>query len=421
MIVNEEKYLARKYSHLADQEGNLIIPDRLQVHKLQDDDFYENVHKYYSTNMETYVSDLELIEYIRFHQPAHAHLIGLLRDSGYRSLPDECKFPLEIIGSDDIKVQYHGPKLSNLNTAQVTHTYGVIIGIHKFCSFYDASEFEYKSYNEFIQETYQKESIDKQITCYNGEPEDYKFFIRDNPAYEIYPVWKNLDAKGVWNFFKEVNLHYSDYNFQRCAYIAKEIDTGKSFCLSFGQFAQIFPFLPQMKFQANGTSFSNAKKPKKWQNSVFVGQMVCSSNFSDEQISNFRNYNNKKLRERNRLTLVDVNCEVSYLVTLDLKHRIVLIRKSGTHCTDCHSYQKFKGYPIMRRLLTEYPKKVLNRNYDYDLLSFYRRDEICLKNKHTFFKPKKSKLLTNASKSDYDLDLYRLMNLIKNKKGQFSC
>lgn len=201
--------------------------------------------------------------------------------------------------------------------------------------------------------------------------------------------------------------------FVRCANIAMDIEAGNSMCFTFGQFAQVFPFINSMKLKASG-SHLRSNNSQKWNNMIYVTEFVCSSNFSDHQMKGFRNYNFKRNSTNTRLTLVDLECPVTYHLTIDLRHQVVLIKAIGTHCSHCHEYQKYKGYLIMRRLITTYTKKVLNERFDIDVLKHYGRDEICLKNKHTFFKARNSKFITVDTCDNYESDFYRLMNMIKN-------
>ena len=51
----------------------------------------------------------------------------------------------------------------------------------------------------------------------------------------------------------------------------------------------------------------------------------------------------------------------------------------------CPVYQKHQRSLIMHKLITRYAMKYLVDAFDEDLLIFYGRDKIFLKNKHTFF------------------------------------
>ncbi|KAG0684940.1 hypothetical protein C6P40_004960, partial [Pichia californica] len=61
----------------------------------------------------------------------------------------------------------------------------------------------------------------------------------------------------------------------------------------------------------------------------------------------------------------------------------------------------------------------LEDKFPEEILQYFGKDEICMKNRHTFFKPRKTKFITNDSANDYDLDLERLIQMIKNKGGTF--
>jgi hypothetical protein len=189
-----------------------------------------------------------------------------------------------------------------------------------------------------------------------------------------------------------------------------DIDEGTVNCLTFGQFAQVFPLLPHMKKRAQNGSIFAAKAPKKLSNSIFVGQLVCGSNFSDSQMIRIRNNSNKKVKQnlRNKPSTPSIECDVTYLITVDMKHRIVIIKQEGNHSNECKIYQKKKGYLIMRRLITDYRIEIINSRFETKTLEFYGRDEII--KKPSFFKEKDSPFVRIDRGTGYRLDVAALLD-----------
>lgn len=253
------------------------------------------------------------------------------------------------------------------------------MGNHKFASFLESETFEYSLYDKFIKDNYGSE--DACTYCVpNKTDKRNEFYVSDTVPLLDIPNWNVMNnAYQVMNAFNEVKYPYDEIILQRCFSISQQIEEGKSFCLNFGQFAQVFPLLSSMKEKKSSVNISKAKKPKKWNNQIFFGVFVCSSNFSDAQMNKYREYNAKRKSENGRMSVVNLKCKVEYHITIDLRHQLVLIKSFNEHREGCHDYQKYKGYLIMRKFITAYSIEELEDRFPDEIVKYFGKDEINLK------------------------------------------
>lgn len=80
----------------------------------------------------------------------------------------------------------------------------------------------------------------------------------------------------------------------------------------------------------------------------------------------------------NKPNIPSIECDVSYLIRIHMKHNVVIIQQEG-HFDECKIYQKRKGYLIMRRLITDYNIEIRKLEIWNKTLEFYGRDEIIKK------------------------------------------
>ncbi|KAG0685916.1 hypothetical protein C6P40_004699, partial [Pichia californica] len=171
-----------------------------------------------------------------YSYPKLGMTLNMLRDRGYRNLPDECKFDIDVLLDETVEICYHGPILSGYNYQEITNSLGVILKNHKFASFVPQKEFEYSSYCNFIQEEYGNGS--ESPTCYSSKISNNEFYLFDTPVNGDMPIWDGMSATEVWSSFHEVKYAYDELFVWRCFHVAKCIESGEGTCLSFGQFAQ---------------------------------------------------------------------------------------------------------------------------------------------------------------------------------------
>ncbi|KAG0674955.1 hypothetical protein C6P40_001963 [Pichia californica] len=386
-----KELLAKRLQHL-ERNGELVVPERLEISNLLDDKHIETLHHLYEKQPEKFIEDLDIVSYISSTHPRYGFAIHILRDLEYRSLPEESKFPISLLVSEETEIYYHGPALCGWVYQQLSHSLGIIVSNHKFASFFQSETFEYSSYDKFIKDNYGNEDACTYCIPNKTDKRD-EFYVSDTfPLLDI-PNWNVMNnAHQVMDAFNEVKYPYDEIILRRCFSISQQIEEGKSFCLSFGQFAQIFPLLSRMKEKKSSVNIARAKKPKKWDNQIFFGVFVCSSNFSGAQMKKYREYNAKTAN--GKMSLINLNCKVEYYITIDLRHQLVLIKSFNEHCEGCHNYQKYKGYLIMRKLITAYSIEELEDRFPHEIVKYFGKDEINLKNKHTFFKPRKAKFIT---------------------------
>jgi hypothetical protein len=139
--------LHEKYAYLFDGK-NLIIPDRLRIQKLQNDDFYREVLNLYSTDPIKLIEDQEILDLIQFHNPKLGYAIRILKDSQYRSLEDHHKFPISCFLDPDCTLYHHGERFSGMSESELIFSKGLILNNHKYkaCPFDEG--FKYNVYYE---------------------------------------------------------------------------------------------------------------------------------------------------------------------------------------------------------------------------------------------------------------------------------
>ncbi|AWU77564.1 hypothetical protein CAS74_002278 [Pichia kudriavzevii] len=376
---NTHRELLTRFRHFINN-GKLKLPERLRHEEIAKDDVYERARKLYEVRPQQREEDEAILKLIGYSNCMYSKYISLMSEVTYRELPGCCKFSAEVIIQYSDQIVLHGYDINSSMYSDYFRTHGLVIGTHKFNAMYSVERFDYNLYAEYLRSTYYWG--ENPPVCYANKKNPYCFYLLDEPETIVEIDWFLYPVQQLWQKFKEVLVLYSNLMFRRADYVARQIETGISYCLSFGQFAQVLPFLPHMKFSKElGSSNFRPKRPKKWNNLIHNAIMVCHTNYSEEQMRRSRRKTESKgLRNR---TLLNTDCPVKYDVTIDLLHGVVFIKKLEEHSSECHSIQQQKGYLITRRLKTE---KNIRDRFDRDLLDYYGIDKIIMKNHDRFFK-----------------------------------
>lgn len=408
--------LHEKYAHLFNGT-NLIIPDRLRLEKLENDKFYNDTLALYSTDPLKMIEDQEILDLIEFHDNKLGYAIRIFKDPYYHNLPEYHKFPIYFFLDPNCTLYYHA-KISNTSANEFIFSKGLILNNHKYPAYPFDEKFRYPLYYEYLKEKY---NIDEEHSprCHPGtSADDKEFFINDEPLMHKQVNWASLGVNQLWKLFKQVECLCTRTTLERCHSVALDIEKGIVNCLTFGQFAQVLPLLPHLKKRALDGLVFTPKAPKKLSNSIFVRRFVCGSNFSDSQMTRVRNNKRIKQNVRKRLSAISAECDVTYLITIDMKHRVIIIEQEGNHSAECRTYQRQKGYLIIRRLITEYTINVMNSRFNIETLKYYGGDEII--KKPYFFKDENSSFIRQDTGMDYNLDIALLFDFLEKKTGQFS-
>lgn len=375
------QFLKRKYARYFDSNNNFVVPDRLNIKNLEDDDFLEN--RYALNAHITHQEDAEIEELLTIIKPREAKLIRMTIDRHYRILPKACKFSSRLILNEKTTFHFHGPSTDET----VLEDYGLVVGNHKFAAFVDHPGFDYDHYDKYLRKTFY---LDNKIPrCYVNGTRVKADTLTDTPRYYNEPDWDS-SAKDLWSAFKLAKCGKPPDLFAHCSKISKYIEIGIPHCLSFGQFALIFPMLRNMKF-ANKSDEFRLLNPKKLDNFIYVGKLTCC-----------------------------FNCPLKYHVIIDFKHRAVFIMTVGKHLEGCHDYQKKKGFLVMKDLLNLSSDPVLCKDiakfgFDPNLLKYYGFDDIDL-----YYKPSLNKCHLLELGSNLKSDMNQLVKLLDTKMQYYS-
>lgn len=402
-------------------DGHLVLPERLNWQRLVDDDFYEAVLEYYNDRPEIRLADQELLVLLGHYKPRELSLVQLLLNFVYRTLPKECQYdPSSYL---EERVLVHSP--FHVQELSVHFHEGLILGKHKFLSYEELLPFSYQKYLPYVKQLYFDDDVPP-ICCDTRASLSYKYYLPDrleDPRYNEFLLVS--EGNKFWEAVKSFPCEYNRGTFALCSEIALDIEKGYPHCFTFAQFIKVFPFMRGMKMGSSSTSTFVSRKPSYFNNYIQYAMMVCSSNYSEEQMRRKKKARTDSPKLRNRLKIVSIDCPVKYKITIDFKHKVVLIRSYEKHSKLCHLFQKRKGYTIMRKLMTimdsnQSSTLYMNTMYDHSKLEYYGRDQICLKNirvaKNISTNTRSKDLLGN----DYMTDFHILNKLIQSKSGNFN-
>ncbi|KAG0671083.1 hypothetical protein C6P42_003682 [Pichia californica] len=357
--------LISKYEDMITDEGELLLPPRLQWKNLRNDDRYYLLQQKYAKDFEFRQQDMEILKLLLIFRPR-----------------EECQY--------DHEVYLNGPIYHHFTFdpayAHPDHMIGLVFKNHKFISYIEDKSFRYDKYYKYLQSAFFLENISPRCILGNYDPTDYQLkFLPDFPNCQDFNTTISMkNPIEFWDYLAKAKVNYIHDHFVQCHKISLEIENGISHCLTFGQFIQVFPFLRNMKHQASTNYRFHQRSPKYLQNYIFYCNMTCSSDYSDKQMKS-RESAASNSNKRQRLNVLNIQCPTKYQLAIDFKHRVVFIRSRGYHSDQCHPFQKSKGYLIMKKLMTVHSKKevckdLMNDKYPDNLLIYYGRDQINMKN-----------------------------------------
>ncbi|KAG0686370.1 hypothetical protein C6P40_004307 [Pichia californica] len=226
--VNENMELFIKALEHRFNGPNLEIPASLLIENLKKERNFENLMKLYKQDPTTYIEDTNIILLMSYSYPKLGMTLNRLRDRGYRNLPDECKFDIDVLLDETVEI------------------------------------YEYGNGSESPK-------------WYSSKINNNEFYLSDTPVNVDMPIWDGTSSTEVWSSFHEVKYAYDELFVWRCFHVAKCIESGEETCLSFGQFAQVFPFLCNMKEKRFASQINRPKKSKKWNNQIYSAAilMIC--------------------------------------------------------------------------------------------------------------------------------------------------
>lgn len=366
------QYLSHKYIRFFDGNNDFNVPDRLKYKKLENEEFY---NEYMLKSRSTVIEDNELRELLSLIRPKEAQLVSNLLDQNYRALPKACKFSNRLFLNEKINLYYHGES----SNETISSDFGVTFLNHKFVSFIPSPGFDYQYYESYIRSSYY---LDNKIPrCYINGNSNKSDTLTDNPMYYNTPNWQ-CSIEDLWDFFKLAKCGKPPDVFKHCSTIAKDIENGIPHCFSFGQFILLFPMLRNMKFSKPEDKF-HLLNPSKLFDHVYVAKLSCC-----------------------------FNCPLTYNITIDFKHRLVLILVTGKHLNGCLDYQRKKGFLVIKDLfnLSSDPvlcKDIASFGFDMSILKYYGFDDIDL-----YYKPSLDKCHLLELGSSIKSDLNQLVKLI---------
>lgn len=419
----EHRYqqLKNKYSSLWIQ-GRFNIPERYAQKHLADPSYNRTILKSYlgQDGKRQLIEDREIIEMISYiHKPLSMALLDVFSGE-YGQIPSLWKYKSEDVINAD--VYNHGPPLNLFWTSgSLTITSGVVISNHKFLAYFLIEGFSYETYERKLNALFNMDKIEaianNMVSVSTKGP-----FLTDTPAHlKSAPVYLTMSVEKIWDYFSTVDIAYTQSILENVTSVANKIESGTGYAMSFGQFAQVFPCLKQLKLpKSHGTKFRSLF-PTKLQDQVYVADMTCSSNFTDEQTKHHRTKSGKissEGKKRFRSEVVDVQCTVNYKILVDLKHQLVIIQQMGTHCQGCSTYQEYKGYLFYRKQLELYGDKT-QELYSPRLLLRYGNYTINTQNKKKWFKKRMDIFVTEDSTDNYSDSFSVLMTLLANEKTSF--
>ena len=376
---------------IIDSDGKIIIPDTLKPENLDQEGYYEKRKAMYQADekLETRDNTIKLL-FEASTNPNYGLLLSLYEEPSYRITPKACRFSSKMMTMPSFKYHYHNE--TRETTYRLHSLHGIVVGNHKYFSQEDVVDFDYNAYGAFLEKAYYRNGLPPK--CYSkvhdtsARPEMMLNGCEDF-GFDIPPSLHSADE--MWDDFLTFFAPLPKPMYKKLSLIADDIEKGIPHCFELSQYMLVAAFMKNMKSISKNKCFQ-VKSPRYFNKYIYHAKMVCCS-----------------------------LCPVTYDVTIDLSHKILFIKKTGTHLDSCDDYQRKLGYGLVRGVERRKAYRSVTNSTLYEDLDLDQKIfEKYSRGFDPFEKPGPHDIITIQVKDDYELEMKQLIEIIKSKK-QYCC